>query len=60
MCLRVDDTKTRILILFSAFTGSTENSVQRYHKRLTEIFAIVHPNLAAFVEVIRMFFKFYE
>ncbi|KAF0986160.1 hypothetical protein HZS_6145 [Henneguya salminicola] len=43
-----------------AFAGRTNNSVERNHRRLTENFANAHPNSAAFVEVIRKEFKYYE
>ncbi|KAF0987905.1 hypothetical protein HZS_8110 [Henneguya salminicola] len=46
--------------LKDAFARRTNNNVERYHKRLTENFATVHSNLAAFVEVIRNEFKFYK
>ncbi|KAF0985795.1 hypothetical protein HZS_6474 [Henneguya salminicola] len=36
------------------------NSVERYHRRLTKNFANAHSNLAAFLEVIRKEFKYYE
>ncbi|KAF0989773.1 LOW QUALITY PROTEIN: hypothetical protein HZS_5300 [Henneguya salminicola] len=43
-----------------AFAGRTNNSVDQYPRRLSANLANSHPHLAAFVEVIRMEFKFHE
>ncbi|KAF0990504.1 hypothetical protein HZS_3054 [Henneguya salminicola] len=43
-----------------AFSGRMNNRVERYHRRLKENFANAHPNLASFIEAIRLEFNFYE